>query len=302
MDIKSIRYVITLAEELHFGRAAQRHYISPQPFGQRVRQLERELGFALFERSSRRVALTPRGERFVFEAREAVARFEELAQAEVSPTGDDDLVVGVLGFGLGELWALTRQLLQDLSPGVRLVHRDLDFVTQYRLLLTGEVDVAVVHHIGPMEGLVFDVVHQSSRVAVVPRWSELAERCSLRATDLDGQHWTPVMSMNPDVASWLGPSADVTSRRVEPVRRPDAVASAVATTGAVGLHAALAARYYPHPDVLYVPLEGPAWDIAVATRDRDARPAVQAFRRAVAAALEVHSIVSPETADHNDFA
>src|SRR3954470_15517580 len=44
MEIKALRYVVTLAEELHFGKAAQRHFISAQPFGQQVRRLEREVG------------------------------------------------------------------------------------------------------------------------------------------------------------------------------------------------------------------------------------------------------------------
>ena len=44
MDIRTLRYVVTLAEELHFGRAAKRHFISAQPFGQHVQRLEREVG------------------------------------------------------------------------------------------------------------------------------------------------------------------------------------------------------------------------------------------------------------------
>jgi hypothetical protein len=54
----------------------------------------------------------------------------------------------------------------------------------------------------------------------------------------------------------------------------------VATTGRVSLHAAAAARYYPRPDVRFVPLEGPPVEIAVAARSGDRRSAVAAFRRA----------------------
>lgn len=49
MDVQALLYVVTLSEELHFGRAAQAHYISAQPFGQRVQRLERELGTRLFD-------------------------------------------------------------------------------------------------------------------------------------------------------------------------------------------------------------------------------------------------------------
>lgn len=65
MEIRTLRYVVTLAEELHFGRAAGRHFISAQPFGRHIQRLERELGVRLFQRTSRRVQLTPMGESFV---------------------------------------------------------------------------------------------------------------------------------------------------------------------------------------------------------------------------------------------
>ncbi|HET9653907.1 MAG TPA: LysR family transcriptional regulator [Kineosporiaceae bacterium] len=76
MEIQALRYVVTLAEELHFGRAAGRHFISAQPFGQRVQHLERELGVRLFERTSRRVALTAAGEQFVQRAGNANTQFD----------------------------------------------------------------------------------------------------------------------------------------------------------------------------------------------------------------------------------
>ena len=78
MDIRTLQYVVTLAEELHFGRAAQRHFISAQPFGQYVQRLEREVGTRLFERTSRRVRLTPAGARFVERAREVLAELDRL--------------------------------------------------------------------------------------------------------------------------------------------------------------------------------------------------------------------------------
>ncbi|WP_433174875.1 LysR family transcriptional regulator [Actinoallomurus sp. CA-150999] len=78
MDFQSLRYAITLAEELHFGRAAQRHYIGAQPFGRHIQELERELGVRLFERTSRRVTVTPAGARVVAEARAILAAVDAL--------------------------------------------------------------------------------------------------------------------------------------------------------------------------------------------------------------------------------
>ncbi|MEV0385296.1 LysR family transcriptional regulator [Nonomuraea sp. NPDC050643] len=97
MEIRSLRYAVTLAEELHFGRAAQRHFIAAQPFGRHIQRLEREVGQRLFERTSRRVALTPAGERVVAEARRVLAAVDglaELARADTSYDGPHDGVGG----------------------------------------------------------------------------------------------------------------------------------------------------------------------------------------------------------------
>jgi hypothetical protein len=64
------------------------------------------------------------------------------------------------------------------------------------------------------------------------------------------------------------------------VRNPAAVPAAVATTGRIGLHLDAARRFFPHPDVRFVPIDGPRGEISIATREGDERPAVQAFRRA----------------------
>ncbi|WP_181725669.1 LysR family transcriptional regulator [Nocardia gipuzkoensis] len=78
MDIESLRWAVTLADELHFGRASQLHYVSAGHFGRRIQRLERQLGVRLFDRTSRRVALTPAGQRVVAHARNVLATLEEL--------------------------------------------------------------------------------------------------------------------------------------------------------------------------------------------------------------------------------
>ncbi|MFC5835704.1 LysR family transcriptional regulator [Nonomuraea insulae] len=105
MEIRSLRYAVTLAEELHFGRAARRHFIAAQPFGRHIQRLEREVGRRLFERTSRKVVLTPAGERLVAEARRVLAAVDGLAEVARSeaPGGSVAVAHGPVEVARGDL-------------------------------------------------------------------------------------------------------------------------------------------------------------------------------------------------------
>lgn len=283
MEIQALRYVVTLAEELHFGRAAGRHFISAQPFGQRVQRLERELGVRLFERTSRRVALTAAGERFVQRARVVLAELESLREiaAEEAPGDGKALRVGILGFGAAERWQMLRDAVDAQHPGLTLEYQDLDLLDQYDAVRRGEVDVAIVQFVGELDGVDFAPVLSSPRVAVVPASSQASEASFLTLGELEGLGWLEVASHEPLLRTWVGSAHG--SGAVS-VRHPAAIPAAVATTGRASLHAAAAARYYPRPEVRFVPVEGAPVEIAIATRSGDERAGVAAFRRAAAVA------------------
>ena len=87
MELRQLRYFVTLAEELHFGRAAEREHIVQSALSQQVQRLERELGVRLLERSTHHVALTAAGVVFLVEARQILAQVDRAARAARSAGG-----------------------------------------------------------------------------------------------------------------------------------------------------------------------------------------------------------------------
>jgi DNA-binding transcriptional LysR family regulator len=84
MEMRQIRFFVTVAEERHFGRAAERMYVPKPALSQHVRRLERELGAELFDGSTRELRLTPAGEAFLEVARRVMRRADEAPPAERS--------------------------------------------------------------------------------------------------------------------------------------------------------------------------------------------------------------------------
>ena len=80
MELRHLRYVVAVAEELHFRRAAERLHMSQPPLSQQIRQLEEEVGATLLLRNQRKVELTAAGAAFLVSAREILAAVEDAAR------------------------------------------------------------------------------------------------------------------------------------------------------------------------------------------------------------------------------
>ncbi len=153
MDLRQLRYFVTVAEELHFGRAAQRLGMTQPPLSQAIQALEQELGVRLFERSRRAVALTPAGLQWLPHVRALLGEAALLPElARQLATGE----VGALTLAFvstadyGILPDLLRRYRQD-NPSVTVALREATSDVQIEALLAEEIDAGIV--IPPDAGL-----------------------------------------------------------------------------------------------------------------------------------------------------
>ena len=180
MELRQLSYFVTVAEELHFGRAAGRLHIVQSAVSQQVRRLERELGAELFDRSPRHVRLTAAGERLLPEAR-AVLAAAERARAAVRERATLRLGTST---GLGEHLDRVLGAFAGLAPdtAVELVSAP----TRDRLaqVADGRLDAAFVRSRRPAPGLRILPLWEDPLVAAVPAAHPLARQDEIALADL----------------------------------------------------------------------------------------------------------------------
>jgi DNA-binding transcriptional LysR family regulator len=189
MDDRELRYFVAVAEELHFGRAAQRLGIAQPPLSRAISQLERRVGVALLERTSRSVTLTAAGEVLLHEGRAAL---DAVAAAEHRARRAGQATAGAAGVVLAAKAGASSELLAKLldayaaEPGSVPVEVVLSGPgEQAGLLRDGRADVAVLHHpFDDTAGFDTEALATEGQVAVLPAGHPLSTRAELRLADL----------------------------------------------------------------------------------------------------------------------
>ena len=186
MTLSELRYIVAVANERSFGRAARRCFVSQPALSVAIQKLEEELGAKLFERGKNEVAVTPVGARVVEQAQkvlEEAARIRELAQA-----GRNQLE-GVLK--LGVIYTVAPYLLPDLIPALNArapqMPLDLDENLTENLesaLRSGRIDVAIVALPFAPPGVVTEFLYEEPFRVVVPAGHKWARRKSIRPDEL----------------------------------------------------------------------------------------------------------------------
>lgn len=186
IELRHLRYFVAVAEELHFGRAAERLHLAQPPLSQQIRKLEEILGHPLFVRTSRAVKLTAAGEMFLERARRTLRNVQEdMDEARSIARGDEGtLRVGFIGSGM--LTPLPAMLgrYRQLYPRVQLLLSETYTANIAASLGRGTLDAGFLRDGGPIEGLHVESVFSEPYVAVLPSRHRLAGKSTISPADL----------------------------------------------------------------------------------------------------------------------
>lgn len=205
IELRHLRYFIAVADELHFGRAAERLHISQPPLSQQIQALETHIGAALFYRSNRTVRLTQAGVAFLQEARQILQRVEEASeQAARIHRGES----GNLTLGLTSSAPFLRRVSRTLHrfrltyPDVNIRIEQLNSKQQIGPLLEGKLDLGIMRNGELPPQLAYQRILCEPLIAVVHKDNPLNE---LPSGELTFQHLAdqPFVFFSKDVGTSL---------------------------------------------------------------------------------------------------
>ena len=189
MTLTELKYIVAVAREKHFGKAAEACFVSQPTLSVAVKKLEDELELKLFERASGEISVTPLGEEIVRQAQsvlEQAAEIKEIAKRGKDPLGGP--------LKLGVIYTIGPYLLPELvrhnierTPQMPLMLQENFTVRLLEMLRTGEIDCAILAEPFPDAGLALAPLYDEPFVAAVPAGHPLAAQASVTSLQLQGQ-------------------------------------------------------------------------------------------------------------------
>jgi LysR family hydrogen peroxide-inducible transcriptional activator len=189
MNLRDLRYLVALADERHFGKAAERCYVSQPTLSAQIRKLEEYLGVPLVERRPRRVALTAPGEKIVERARRLLQEADaivELAKTDRDPLAGPLKLALIPTVGPYLLPHIVGRLKRDV-PRVKLMLYEYQTQPLIEKLRAGEIDMGIVALPVDPEGLESQALFDEPFMLAVPAHHPLADKDKVRVDDLKGE-------------------------------------------------------------------------------------------------------------------
>ena len=170
MVLRHLCYFITVATELHFGRAAEKLHIAQPPLSKQIQDLEAELGFELFNRTKRSIALTPAGQAFLVEVNQI---FQQLDRAidigrKTSRGELGQISIGFVGSATYNILPVMLQRFRDRYPHVQIELHELTTDRQLSWLREGRIDIGLIRPPINSLGFASQIIFRESFVVVLP--------------------------------------------------------------------------------------------------------------------------------------
>ena len=213
VELRHFRYFVAVAEERHFGRAAERLFITQPSLSHQIRQLEQEVGAALLERTTRRVEVTPAGKLFMERAHALLAAADDavIDAARASRGEIGRLSIGFTGSATYELLPAVVRIVRDQLPHVSLeLHGDLLTPAQVTGLLDGRLDVAFLRPPVRAPDINLQIIRREPLVAVLPETHSLVTEHAISLADLAHD---PFVSYPSHIRSVMHDAVDEACRR-----------------------------------------------------------------------------------------
>jgi DNA-binding transcriptional LysR family regulator len=290
MELRHLRYFVTVAEELHFGRAAEKLHIAQPPLSQQIQQLERELGFSLFLRANRRVTLTAAGAVFLQDVTRSLQSIEQAVRAaRRADRGDTGTLA--LGFSTSATFEVLPALLSRFRatcPNVEMSLYEMNAAEQVQALEDKRLDVGLARPAITGEGLTIETVLAEPLVVALPEGHSLVSQKVIALADLAEEPFVlspeaPKPSYADSVKA-LCAGVGFVPQVVQEAREMPTILSLVAAGLGVTLTPA-SARNLRRTGLVYRPLSDPnaVMELVVAFRTGDSSPTLRRFLNIVRA-------------------
>jgi DNA-binding transcriptional LysR family regulator len=186
MELRQLRYFVAVAEDLHFGHAAQRLRIAQPALSRQIQALEKELLVQLFFRNRRRVQITPAGQVFLDRARLILARAEDAVLAVQRASGgvSGSLNLGFVGSATYDVLPSVLRAFRQAAPHVNLTLSEMTAHAQLEGLIEKRIDIGLLRLPAKTEGIVFRRISREPLYVAMPSSHKLAVSPALRLSAL----------------------------------------------------------------------------------------------------------------------